>query len=534
MKNLKYLFTAICLIGILSGCYKDDSTSFSVPLAGVTIASHEKMPFFVGIESDYTPTIEWNGTSPEDYEYKWTLNGREIISTDLTLKYTFKEMGDVFLTFQMTDKETGLVYGKDFSASVTAKYFLGWVILSEGANQESHLSFIEMDEYIVHPDIFAQLNPGETLGSKPYGLANSCIAKQDQIMVLQEGGEGSVSLNGLSFTKVATLKSEFMGEQYPEENFKAKSVLFSHRGTEMLISESGNMYDRINATARTSTSAKFQDAAFTTQPYLHMAGDAKYTHHTFAGGSTNFTALYDGMNRRWLGYNTVGVSSAQKGIPEFSLSSVTFPEGFNFCTGMAEDVELIFAESHGESTSYMKLVNVLKRGDTYYANQSKLTLSTSSYKVTVSEFSQKEFANGYTIDENTVFCMPRGTGTGYNADPYIFFNVGQKVYFFHYDTGLTYLFRDFSKDENAPQGEIVAITQRADTKELGVTFSDGHFFILDGQATTCANIRQNNLDPENVDNGLVKAHITGLPGKPVATIFKFGKAANYTGAKVAY
>ena len=130
--------------------------------------------------------------------------------------------------------------------------------------------------------------------------------------------------------------------------------------------------------------------------------------------------------------------------------------------------------------------------------------------------------------------MPRGTGTTYNADPHIFFNVGQKLYFYHYDTGLTYLFRDFSKEDNAPTGSIVAITQRADTKEMGVTFSDGHFFILDSQTAKCTAIRQNNLDPEKVDNGLVKAHITNIPGKPVATMFKHGKTSNYTGAKIAY
>ncbi len=533
MKKLKYLLSVICLTSILSGCYKDDSTSFQIPLADVIISSYEKIPFSVGVESEFTPTVEWGSTSQEDYDFKWTLNGRETISTEFTLKYTFKEMGDVYLTFQMTDKATGLVYGKDFSATVTPKYFLGWVILSKGAADASQLSFIEMDGYISHPDIFSELNPGQQLGSKPYGLANSCISKQDQIMVLQEGGEGPVSLNGLSFAKVAPLKQEFLGEEFPEENFKAKSVLFSHRGTEMLIAESGNMYDRIVATARTSSSAKFQDAAFSTQPYPHVAGETKFTHHTFPGASTNFTLLYDGLNRRWLGYNTSAPTSAQRSIPEFLPGSVKFPEGFNYCTGMDEGIELIFAESHNEATSAMNLINILKKDGTLYINQSKLTLSTSTYKVTASAFTQKEFAPGYTIDENTRFCMPRGTGTTYHNDPHIFFSQGKKLYFFHYSTGLTYLFRDFSKEENAPQGDIVAITQGGDTKEMGVTFSDGHFFVLDSQTSKCTSIRQNNLDPEKVDNGLLKAHITNIPGTPVATMFKYGKTSNYTGAKVA-
>lgn len=533
MKNLKYIFTAVCLLGLLSGCYKDDSTSFQVPLADVTIASHEKIPFSVGVESNYTPTIEWGGTTEADYDYKWTLNGREVISTELTLKYSFKEIGDAYLTFQMTDKKTGIVYGKDFSVTVAAKYFLGWVILSEGAGQKSQLSFIDMDTFTTYPDIYAQMNPGDELGTKPYGLANTCIAKQDQIMILQEGGEGPVSINGLSFEKASYLKHEFIGEEYPEANFKVKSALFSHRGAEMLISESGNLYDRTNAKSRTTSTATFQDALFTTQAYPHAAGSYKFTHHTFPGASSNITALYDALNRRWLAYYTNAITT-QYAIPAFSAGSVSFPEGFNYCTGMAEDVELVYAESNNESTNYITLVNLLKKDGAYYINQAKLTFNSTTKLVTASAFEQKEFNTGYTFDEKTKFFMPRGTGTDYNADIHMFFNIGKKLYFYHYSTGLTYLYRDFEKEANAPQGDIVAITQRGDAKQLGVTFSDGHFIILNSQKAKLTAIRQNNLDPEDVDNGLVLAHITNIPGTPVATMFKYGKAANYTGAKVAY
>lgn len=520
------------MVSLLSGCYEDESTSFQIPLADVTIASHEKIPFSVGVETEYTPSVEWGGTSQDDYTYKWTLNGREVISTEFVLKYTFKEMGDIFLTFQMTDKQTGLVYGKDFSATVSPKYFLGWVILSEASDNKSVLSFVDMDTYTSYPDIYGQLNPGSVLGYKPYGLANACIAKQDQIMVLQEGGEGSVSLNGLSFVKASNLQHEFIGEQYPESNFKAKHVLFSHRGAEMIISENGNLYDRLNAKSRTTSSALFQDALFSTQAFPHIAGNAKFTYHTFPGANSYYTPLYDGLNRRWLAYNTT--MTGQKSIPAFSVAATAkFEEGFNYCTGMADDVELVYAQSHGETGYKLNLTNILKRGNTYYINDALLTLASGTYRITVSALVQKEFATGLAIDGNTVFCMPRGTGTDYNADIHVFFSIGQKLYFYHWSTGLTYLFRDFGKEANAPSGNIVSITQRADTKELGVTFSDGHFFILNSQKTKLTAIRQNNLDPENMDNGLVLAHITNIPGKPVATMFKHGKTSNYTGAKVA-
>lgn len=518
-------------MSILSGCYEDDSTSFQIPLADVTIASHEKIPFSVGVESNYTPTVEWGSKSQADFDYKWTLNGREVISNEFVLKYTFQELGDIFLTFQMTDKETGLVYGKDFSATVSAKYFLGWVVLSEGADTKSLLSFVDYDTKTSYPDIYSSLQ-GDVLGYKPYGLANTCISKKDQIVVLQEGGEGPISIDGLSFRKASILKHEFIGEQFPEENFKVKSMLFSHRGAEMLISESGKMYDRLNAKSRTTSSALFQDALFSTQAFPHIAGKTEFTMHTFPGANSYYTLLYDNLGRRWLAYNTT--MTGQKSIPEFTAAATAkFAEGFNYCEGMGEDVELVYAQSHGETGYKMNLTNIVKKDGAYYINDALLTLASGNYKITVSNLTQKEFATGYQIDENTKILMPRGTGTDFNADVHVFFSVGQKVYFYHYSTGLTYLYRDFSKDENAPAGDIVAITQSGDAKQIGVTFSDGHLFICNSQKTKLTAIRQNNLDPEEVDNGLVLAHISDIPGTPVATMFKYGKASNYTGAKVA-
>ena len=340
-------------------------------------------------------------------------------------------------------------------------------------------------------------------------------------------------MNGLSFEKVSLLKHEFIGEQFPEENFKVRSAMFSHRGAEMLMSESGMLYDRTNAKSRTTSSATFQDALFTTQPYPHAAGAYRFTHNTFPGASSNITALYDAMNRRWLAYYTNALTT-QYSIPALVPGTVSFPEGFNYCTGMAEGVELVYADSHGESTNYINLTNILKKDGAYYINDSKLTFASGTKKVTASAFTQKEFNTGYTIDANTKFCMLRGTGTDYNTDVHILFNVGQKVYFYHFSTGLTYLYRDFSKEANAPQGDIVSIVQRSDAKQVAVTFTDGHVIILNSQKAKLTDIRQNNLDPENVENGLVLAHITNIPGKPVATMFKHGKASNYTDAKVAY
>ena len=127
--KLKYIISLLAFTAAVSSCYKDDSRDFQIPLAGVSIAADDAISFSVGVEGTYEPVIEWGGTSEADYNYKWTDNGREVISTERVLKHLFTEAGDHYLTFQMTDKKTGLVYGRDFKMTANSEFFLGWLVL---------------------------------------------------------------------------------------------------------------------------------------------------------------------------------------------------------------------------------------------------------------------------------------------------------------------------------------------------------------------------------------------------------------------
>lgn len=525
----KVIYTCILAL-IIASCAKDDSTGFLLDMAGVKIAPDDGITFAVGEETSYEPAIEWNGTKEADYEYLWTLNGRDTLSTERILKHVFTESGTFYLTYQMKDKKNGIVYGQDFKATISTPFFLGWLALSEGQDNSSHLSFIHMTSFKSYPDIFANMYPGESLGSGPIKLRSHCLAKTDQVLVIQENG-GNVELDGASFRKVSELGMEFIGEEYPEEEggFKLADVLYTHRYPEIALSKNGKLYDRITKSP-TSSSTKFQTSFFTTQPYLHVGGDYKITAFTYPGASTYVQPLYDGLNRRWIAYHLT--SSIPYNIPLFTTTQ-TFEDGYDYVRGMASDVDMVYAQSYNESTYNLYVSSILERGGSYSMTSCKLALSTSNYKITVTDVKQKPIS-APGIDSETVFFMPRGSATKFANDPHMFFSIGRKLYFFHWSTGQVYLFRDFSKETSAPAGDIVAIEQNGNATQLGVAFEDGKVFICSLDVAKLNAIRQSNLDPEDMNNGLVLAQISDVPGKIVDLKFKYGKASNYTGAKIAY
>lgn len=95
---------------------------------------------------------------------------------------------------------------------------------------------------------------------------------------------------------------------------------------------------------------------------------------------------------------------------------------------MNANIDLAYAETCNESTNSCYLVHVLKDNTTnnHYLQVSTLTFSTSNYRITVTKPEQKEFASGYGIDDKTQYCLLRGTGTSFTADPHLFFSIGKK------------------------------------------------------------------------------------------------------------
>ena len=257
MKNIIFSSILFIVSYFMIGCIDDKSKDFQFNMPNVIIGSDDNINFPVKKEKTYTPTIEWANTDSTNYDFLWTYNGREKLSTEKTLTHTFTEAGTFYLTFQMTDRTSKLTYGQDFKLTVSSEYFLGWLILAEDETDgHSALSFIHMQTYELYPDVYKTLYPNNPLGSKPYRIETHYTSKADEILIMQKGGDGLVELNGSNFKKVIRTEEEFIGGAYPYAGFNPIRVAYTHKGPELLLTDQGEIYDRINK----KTTSMFQTA----------------------------------------------------------------------------------------------------------------------------------------------------------------------------------------------------------------------------------------------------------------------------------
>lgn len=523
------------------GCLKDESTAASLELAPVKLLSDDSQTFSVGEPSTFAPPIEWNGENESNYTFRWVLNGHEDISTDKVLQYTFTEVGSQYLNLVITDKRTGLTYNQDYLVTVSSPFFLGWTILSRGSGNTSQLSFVQMDDFTLYPDIYASIYPDKPLGTGPIGLANHCVAKVDEILVMQENG-GWVELDGQNLSVVSSVEEEFLDGSYPEEagGFTPSLVRYTHRGAEFVISRNGNVYDRVTASA-TSASTLLQGYRYVTVPWAYKGYDepARYTFATQFSGQY-FVPLFDDANKRWVPFGVT--SSTPRNIVGMKWSGAKPSADFDCIAGMASDVNLVYAQTFNEANAKLQLFWLLEKGGKVYANRATWTLAPTSGAgtVTLSTYAQKEMPDGYTFTKDTPMWMMRGggTSTGFDTDPFLFFAQGSKVFLYHFPTGTVTLVRDFAAGASACSGNVVSMHQgnAIGTKaQLGVLTSDGHFYVLSMLRSQATSLYQGNIDPNNPDgNGLELAHVSGIPGEPLQVIFKYGKAANWNSSTAAY
>lgn len=97
MKNIIYLSILFIASYFMTSCIDDESKDFQFNMPNVIIGSDDDINFPVGKEKAYTPTIEWANTDSTNYDFLWTYNGREKLSTEKVLKHTFTDAGTYLL-----------------------------------------------------------------------------------------------------------------------------------------------------------------------------------------------------------------------------------------------------------------------------------------------------------------------------------------------------------------------------------------------------------------------------------------------------
>jgi hypothetical protein len=454
-----------------------------------------------------------------------------VISTERTLKHVFSQTGTFYIAFQAIQRSTGFTFGKSYTFQVSTKYLLGWLILSDKGGR-SALDFIHIDTEELYPDIHHQLFPDDPLGSQPYRLEQHFTAAYDEILVMQRGEPGLIELDGRNFAKVITTREEFIGEQYPYAGFNPVAACYSNgtiSGVELLLTDRGEVYARLNKTVTSS----FQTAQYPSIPLTYPDGKGMaITWFTFPK-FTYFQLMFDDLNKRWLAiYKS---STNDRMLPPLTkkYSDTDYPGVYDFCNGMPQNIQLVYAETCNEWTYTGYLVNILKDTDTgkYYFLKTALSQNSGTNYIEVLTPEQYEFAAGYGLNADSRFWMLRGQNTAFQDSPHVFFTVGSKVYFHRNQNKRTYLYKDFSTVANAPSGKIVSIHTNAVVTKLGVAFSDGHFFICDIDPDTINAMAREDI--QATDPALVQQHYSGL-GNIVHTIFKYGRFSNWSSAEDGY
>lgn len=221
--------------------YKDGSNvKIEFPIAQNT----DLVYAFIGETLKIEPKLTFaSGSSAVDFVHNWYIDGK-LISTDPVLEILPDKKGALFVNYILKDKTNGYSnMGQKLRVVVRSQFDRGFTILYE-KNGESEIGHIWIDgsEYIDHLDMYKKLNNDESLGSDPTSIREFEVGGTESgVFVLQNGGQGSVELDGATFKKKLTVKEAFKNSL--PANFNPKSVAML-RTADYLLNADGKMYCR--------------------------------------------------------------------------------------------------------------------------------------------------------------------------------------------------------------------------------------------------------------------------------------------------
>lgn len=260
--------------------------------------------------------FEVPGKTVNDYEHEWYQDG-ELISNDSNLVYNGAKPGYFRLNYYMIDKESGIRFdpGGILPVNVISPYETGWGILYE-KNGESEIAHVRKTQagYRDQLDLYRNKNNGEILGSQPLRIKDYYVNGGRGLAIIQQGGQGSVELDGRSFEKKLVMSESFVGGM--PAGLKPVNAGF-YETSDLLLNEDGKLYARL---------FQANPIAFTV-PWLNIpleiSKGMKIKHLWDVWALyTSFTVMYDEQNNRLLYASLKLVQTLQSGG---ALKIDTFP-----------------------------------------------------------------------------------------------------------------------------------------------------------------------------------------------------------------
>ncbi|WP_127125604.1 PKD-like family lipoprotein [Pseudoflavitalea rhizosphaerae] len=275
-------------------CVKDNSNFDYKKGNPVKITFDGNMQAVVDEPLSLTPIREYEkpGISSGDYDHEWYQDG-VLISKDSNLVYNATKPGYFLLHYYMIEKASGIRF--DFGAGLTviSPYETGWGILYEkdGVSEIAHVRKTATG-YKDQLALYSDKNKGESLGSQPLRIKDYYVNGGRGLAVIQQGGQGTVEMDGRSFEKKLVLNESFTGGT--PQGLKPVNAGY-YETSDLLLNEDGKLYARL---------FQANPIAFTV-PWLNIpleiSKGMKIKHLWDVWTTyTAFTVMYDELNNRLL------------------------------------------------------------------------------------------------------------------------------------------------------------------------------------------------------------------------------------------
>ena len=258
MKTRYLLLWILVTLSVIS-CYDDKGNYDYSDLNRISIGLWDNTPSVaMGDTFRLEPQLQFAIDSVNvNLEYEWTFDDK-VIGTERNLNWIVDTTGRANMVLRIKDLDNEMVYMSSEILIISSVYTSGiydFMILSE-KDGKSLLSFArtlyndDTGEYYwqILENIYEKEN-GEELGSQPLFIREhiaDIAYSEGHVTIFQEGGQGSVDLDGISMKKDINLIESFSGQTYPENFHPVDAELMSW--VHLILNEDGKVYSKIKET----------------------------------------------------------------------------------------------------------------------------------------------------------------------------------------------------------------------------------------------------------------------------------------------
>ena len=403
-------------------------------------------------------TYKYKDTANLNLSYKWAI-GERVIGENRQLVWQVDTNEQVEIALYVTNIDDNMVYMGSTIVRPTSIYtwYNSYLVLSE-KNGKSILSFVRYDEKEnasgetiydefdrpvlvnqVYEDIYYNENKDE-LGSKPLFIQEH-IAKifpsEGHVIVFQEGGQGSVDLDGTSMKKDILLVESFSKGSYPADFHPTNAEMMTY--THLIENHDGKIYSKIKESYKL-----FQSGYYIHTPLMFenkeirahiinsvLANDKPYTLLHSIGTTENPENRLLLVHDLQYSFTDVNVSGKVVALPEPTKG---WPENFRPLTDLGNCQVINISQYNTGNTKKTGYTMFLKNSDGSYQYQAfELEREYSGEKLSYPKKTiagkEQEMLISFPITspiplEECVFC-----NIASRQNEYIFIAYGKDIYF---------------------------------------------------------------------------------------------------------